>query len=145
MKRSDPRRTLAYVGSLLLFLAAGVLAADTAEDWTAPPRAARRKNPIAADAASIAAGKTLYAQQCLSCHGDKGKGDGTAAKDLEKKPGDLSSAKVQEQSDGSMFWKITEGRKPMPTFEKLLTEDQRWQVINYVRTLSAAPTTQKSE
>jgi mono/diheme cytochrome c family protein len=144
MIRSEPRRTLMGVGALLLFLGAGVLAADTAEEWKAPARAARRKNPIAADAASIAAGKTLYARQCLSCHGDKGKGDGTAAKDLEKTPGDLSSAKVQEQSDGSLFWKITEGRKPMPTFEKELTEDQRWQVINYVRTLSAAPTTQKS-
>ena len=110
-------------------------------EWTAPARAARKKNPVASDDASIAAGKQVYVQQCLSCHGETGKGDGPAAKDLDKKPGDLSSTKVQEQSDGALFWKITEGRKPMASFEKLLTEEQRWQTINYLRSLApkAAP------
>ena len=111
--------------------------ADTPpEEWKAPARAARRKNPVPADEKSLAQGKAAYAAQCLSCHGPAGHGDGTAAKDLNPKPRDLSTPAIQEQSDGSIFWKLTEGKKPMPTFEKLLTEEQRWCVINYVRTLA---------
>ena len=54
--------------------------------------------------------------------------DGAAAKDLQVKPHDLGAAKVVEQPDGALFWKITEGRKPMPSFEKLIGENERWQV-----------------
>jgi len=110
--------------------------ADTPpEEWKAPARAARKKNPIPADEKSIGVGKVIYTAQCLSCHGPAGHGDGPAAKDLNPKPRNLSDPKIQEQTDGSIFWKLTEGRKPMPTFEKLLSEDERWNVINYVRTL----------
>ena len=110
--------------------------ADTPqEEWKAPARAARKKNPIPAEEKSIATGKAIYTAQCLSCHGPAGHGDGPAAKDLNPKPRNLSDPKIQEQSDGSIFWKLTEGRKPMPTFEKLISEDDRWHVINYVRTL----------
>jgi mono/diheme cytochrome c family protein len=107
------------------------------EEWKAPVRAAKKKNPIPADDKSIAAGKLVYVGQCLSCHGPAGKGDGPAAKDLPKKAGDLSSPKLDEQTDGALFWKITEGRTPMPTYEKLLKEEDRWMVVNYVRTLVA--------
>ena len=110
-----------------------------------PAFRARKKNPVAADAKSLAAGKTFYAQQCESCHGTSGKGDGPAAKDLDVSPGDLTSPKLWEDSDGALFWKITEGRKPMPTFEKSLSEDQRWQVINYVRTLAPKPATSQPD
>ena len=91
------------------------------------------------DETSIAAGKKVYENECLSCHGKKGKGDGPHSATLEKTPGDLTSAKVQDQTDGELFWKITEGRKPMPTLKKTLTDEQRWQVINYVRTLKKSP------
>jgi len=111
------------------------------DQWKAPARAARKKNPIASDAASIATGKAVYVKQCLSCHGTAGKGDGPSAKDLEKPPGDLSNPKLWEQTDGALFWKISEGKKPMPTFEKLTSEEERWNVINYVRTLAPQPAT----
>jgi mono/diheme cytochrome c family protein len=110
--------------------------------WVAPARAARKKNPIAPDAGSIAAGKAIYMTQCLKCHGDAGKGDGPSAKDLNPRPKDLSDPNVASQTDGALFWKITTGRKPMPTFEQLISEDDRWNVINYVRTLAPAPSTQ---
>ena len=106
------------------------------DQWNAPARASRKKNPVAADDKSVAAGKVVYAAQCLSCHGPAGHGDGTAAKDLNPKPRNLSEPAIQNQTDGSMFWKITTGKAPMPTFEKLIGEGDRWNVINYVRTLA---------
>jgi mono/diheme cytochrome c family protein len=105
------------------------------EPWVAPARAARKKNPVPADDASISAGKAVYTKECQQCHGEKGKGDGPASKDLTIKPHDLSSDVVVKQTDGALFWKLTEGRKPMPSYDKTLSETERWQAINYVRTL----------
>lgn len=121
---------------------AGALAQDAkggSNEWVAPSRAAKKKNPIAANAGSIEKGKAVYVKECASCHGDSGKGDGSAVKDLEKKPNDLTLAKTLDQSDGALFWKITEGNKPMASYEKTLSEEDRWNVINYVRTLAAKP------
>ena len=135
------------VAIVLSILSTGLLfpvksfSSDTAKDneWKAPERAARKQNPIPADANSIAVGKAVYTKECFSCHGTTGKGDGPAAKDLEKSPGDLSNPKLWDQTDGALFWKITTGRKPMASYEKLLTEEQRWHVINYARTLAPRP------
>ena len=144
---SRPSRAWAVMlalGFCVTVLVSVVRSDDAADEWKAPPRAAARKNPIPADDASIAAGKAAYAANCLACHGAKGKGDGPAAPSLKRPVGDLSSQKAQEQTDGALFWKITEGRPPMPAFEKLLAEDQRWHVVNYIRTLASSPTTPKS-
>jgi mono/diheme cytochrome c family protein len=122
-------------GMAVALLTAGLWAADGA--WKAPSFRARKKNPVPADIRSIAEGKKLYIQECLSCHGSSGRGDGQAAKDLDIPPGDLTSPGVAGQSDGALFWKISTGRSPMPTFEPLMTEQQRWQVVNYIRTLAA--------
>lgn len=121
--------TVAAATGLLAF--AVVLAA--AEEWKAPARAAARKNPVPADAASIGRGKAVYASQCASCHGNSGKGDGPAAKSLEKSPGDLT--KLRGQSNGELFWKITEGKKPMASYATTLSEQQRWDVVNYLHAL----------
>ncbi len=115
------------------FLAAVCWSQESTEEWKVPLRAARKKNPIPADEKSIAAGKAVYLKECLTCHGDAGKGNGPGAKDLTKTPGDLSSQKVQQQSDGALYYKITEGRKPMASFDKTLTDEQRWQVVDYIR------------
>ena len=106
------------------------------DEWKVPEYAGRKKNPIPTSDASIAAGKKAYLGNCLACHGAKGTGDGPAAAQLDRKPGDLSSKKVQS-GDGELYWKVTQGRKPMPSYSKLLKDDQRWNVINYVRTLAA--------
>ena len=111
------------------------------EHWTAPARAARKENPVPAEAKSIAKGKELFVMACLPCHGDTGKGDGPAAGTLERngvpiRPGNLSDPKMREHTDGALFWKISEGNSPMPTFQEALSEEQRWQIVNYVRTLA---------
>ena len=122
---------------LCIFEVTALSAAPQENEWKAPARSARKKNPVAVDDASIAAGKAVYNKECLSCHGPGGKGDGTAAKDLNPKPNDLTDPKVWTQTDGALFWKITEGKKPMPSYDKLLNEEQRWQVINYLHSAFA--------
>ena len=72
---------------------------------------------------------------CVICHGAKGKGDGMGGAGLTPKPTDLTNADVQAQTDGALFWKLTEGRPPMASYKTALPEKKRWELINYIRTL----------
>ena len=105
------------------------------QPWRAPDREARKANPVAADDNSIADGKKNYQKQCQLCHGAEGKGDGPMSSTLPRSPGDLSSAKMREQTDGELFWKITTGKPPMAAYAKTLNENERWNVVNYIRTM----------
>ncbi|MDP9048480.1 MAG: cytochrome c, partial [Bacteroidota bacterium] len=85
---------------------------------------------------SVSSGKALWNLHCASCHGKKGLGDGSKAAQLKTIPQDLSKAGLQAQPDGSLYYKIAEGRDDMPSFKKKIpdTEDI-WSVVNYIRTL----------
>lgn len=104
--------------------------------WPVPEKNAKMANPVKANAESISAGKALWTLHCASCHGKKGLGDGSKAAQLKTQPQDLSTAALQAQSDGSLFYKISEGRDDMPSFKKKIpdTEDI-WNLVNYIRTL----------
>jgi mono/diheme cytochrome c family protein len=104
--------------------------------FPSPASADTIKNQIKSDPASVVSGKKIYAQYCVTCHGEKGKGDGIAAPGLPKPPADHTSGFVQSQTDGALFWIITMGNTPMPSYKTSLTATQRWQVINYIRTLA---------
>lgn len=114
--------------------------AQARKPWTAPVKAAKQANPVPSTTKSVAAGKSLFRQQCVVCHGTKGKGDGPAAVALKPRPGDLTSIVVAQQKDGEIQWKIVNGRAPMPTFGKALKTEQIWQIVNYIRTLGPKPT-----
>ena len=117
-----------------------VSAQEKSQDgWRVSPRKAKIINPIPADDASLALGKKIYQRECLECHGKTGKGDGPEASELEKTVGDFTDPKMLEQSDGAIFWKIRTGRRPMPGFKKLLTDEERWHVINYIRLAFNSP------
>ena len=109
----------------------------TSVPWVAPARAARVTNPVAATRASVAAGRGVYQEQCAMCHGARGRGDGDLARNLPTHPGDFTSAVVQRQSDGALYWKISEGRNVMPGMREALTDSTRWSLVNYLRTLRA--------
>ena len=102
--------------------------------WVAPASANGKKNPCPATDASIHAGKKIFVKECVSCHGKTGIGNGPKAADLEKPPGNLTTKDFQSQSDGAIFWKITKGKKPMPTFATAYTDEDRWNIVNYLRT-----------
>lgn len=105
-------------------------------EWKAPKEADQITNPLKGNADAIKAGKKLYRQQCAICHGDTGKGDGVAGMTLNPRPASFLSERVQNESDGAIFWKVTNGNPPMAAYKDLLTEEQRWQLVNYIRTLS---------
>ncbi len=143
---------IAMVIFLVIFMTGGLVlgvvwsqdnSKEAADKWEAPLRASKKSNPVPADEKSITLGKKIYIRECLSCHGVTGKGDGPAAKDLERPVGNLQDSHFQEHTDGALFWKITQGKKPMPTFEKTLTEEERWVVINYIRTLVSSEVDKK--
>lgn len=106
-------------------------------DWIAPDSANNLVNIYQHDdQQAIEAGKAIYQTICFVCHGDAGKGDGVQAPSLTKVPADLTSQKVQQQSDGVLFWKITTGNDPMLAFE-YYTVEERWQVITFLRSMAA--------
>jgi len=109
--------------------------------WLAPASASIIKNPLTGNATAATAGKILYVKYCVVCHGNTGKGDGVAASALAIPPADHSSVKVQSETDGSLFWKITTGRGAMATYKTTLTDQQRWQLVCYIRTLAVVKKT----
>ena len=104
--------------------------------WPVPDAAKNKKNPVASNAESIATGKELWGTHCKSCHGAKGLGDGPKAAQLKTEAGDFSKAETQGQTDGALFYKLTEGRDDMPSFKKKIAdEEDRWSLVNFMRTL----------
>jgi mono/diheme cytochrome c family protein len=102
------------------------------------PEAAKIKNPVDADATSVAEGKAQYTKLCSECHGESGKGDGEMAGDLNPKPPDLTDADWKHgASDGEIFVVIRDGVKGtgMKSFAKKMTTHQMWDVINYIRSI----------
>ncbi len=116
----------------LLLAAAGVVAQNTSyqpdPQWKPPERAAERANPIADKPELAAGGRKVFERNCAVCHGKQGEG--------LRKAADLQLPAVQEQSDGTLFWKISNGnsRRGMPGFSGL-PEMQRWQIVLYLRTI----------
>ena len=128
---------------LLLFVALpAVVLASVAfmrqpKPWPVPDKYLKMANPVKSNSESVSNGKSLWSQHCSSCHGKTGMGDGNKAANLKTPLNDFSKATpVQAESDGSLFYKIEEGRDEMPTFKKKIPDpDDIWNIVNYMRTL----------
>ena len=119
-------------------LAAAPVAAQgpsNAATWVAPDQPASVPNPVPATKDAVARGQSLFRANCEMCHGQHGRGDGMIAASLPVHPADLTSDAVQAQTDGALFWKMTEGRGPMPSARATVPEAGRWALIDYIRTL----------
>lgn len=104
--------------------------------WPVPDKNAKMANPVKSNSESISAGKALWNLHCSSCHGKKGLGDGSKAAQLKTTPQDMSKSDVQGQSDGALFYKISEGRDDMPSFKKKIPDaEDIWSLVVFVRTL----------
>ena len=105
------------------------------EAWLAPASADSLKNQIAVSQENISKGEELYNMYCFSCHGDTGYGDGPAGGSMGVRPANFHDQRVIKQKDGALFWKLTNGKGNMPPFKEALTEEQRWQLIVFLREL----------
>ena len=120
---------LVVASALLAGIAAGQnLTYRQDPDWQPPQAAVIRSNPLAQNTGAVGGGRKLFLRECSECHGQEGSG--------RKRAADLLLPEVQKQSDGALFWKITNGnaRHGMPPFSRL-PELQRWQLVLYLRQL----------
>jgi putative copper resistance protein D len=106
-----------------------------------PPAYAGRTNPHAGDPAAAAGGAVLFRDNCSSCHGERANGRGVAATGLSPQPADLARGEVlARHSDAYLFYRVSEGKPgtAMPSFRGALSEEERWAVVGYLRTLRPA-------
>jgi mono/diheme cytochrome c family protein len=123
-----------FFTSLAVLLLTTTLVAQP-KPWVVPANFKTMKNPIAVSDASTQAGQVLFVKTCAACHGKTGIGDGPKAKSLKTTVGDFSKAVSQNQTDGEHFYKTKTGRGDMPKYEGKLSDDDIWNVVNYIRTL----------
>jgi mono/diheme cytochrome c family protein len=133
--------TIILVISIPIFIGANLnsselnLEASPNEPWVAPASYDKFKNPIKDIELASQEAKKVFDVQCAICHGSNGEGDGVAGMGLNPRPADLTSDLVQEQSDGALFYKLTVGRPPMAAYKEILTANERWQMVSFIRTL----------
>ncbi|MCB1860313.1 MAG: cytochrome c [Gammaproteobacteria bacterium] len=101
---------------------------------------ASRTNPLSPTPNNITNGEELYTGNCATCHGVSGRGDGEAGKSLNPRPANIAAfSKMPMASDGYLYWTIAEGGTPlgtaMPVFKSVLSEEQIWEIILYLRRL----------
>ncbi|HVA93375.1 MAG TPA: cytochrome c [Candidatus Dormibacteraeota bacterium] len=113
-----------------------VAADDAPKPWVVPASAKRVKNPVPVTKATLSAAGSLFKENCALCHGDAGKGDGPGAQAINVKPANFTDTKMMRaETDGSIFWKMSTGRGPMPAWKDVLSEKERWELVGYIRNL----------
>lgn len=141
--------------AFLLLPTAGTLLAqqDSSNQASPPPEKGKsmavpeaeknKKNPVPVTPASIESGKNLYSSQCAMCHGVKGDGKGELVERLKMAVPDLTNPQVQKKrTDGEWFYILTKGHADMPP-EDRLEPNEKWDMINYMRSLSREGTPRK--
>jgi mono/diheme cytochrome c family protein len=125
------------VFALLAFAGGRLAAQEKKAPWIAPAEAKAVKNPVPATPENLKAAEQIFKDKCVLCHGETGKGDGPAAGMGDVPPANFTDAKlIGAETDGSLFWKMSEGRIPMPSFKKQLSDTERWEMVNYIRKLN---------
>jgi len=135
MKAGKSVAAISMLGTVAMFLLSFDRPPSFQEGrWVAPAWADTLKSPVADAAAASERGKESYDLYCWSCHGKKGRGDGAAGASFPIPPADFRTPEVSGQSDGALYWKLTTGRGNMTPYGDLLTDEQRWELVAYIRT-----------
>lgn len=132
---------VAFLSTLLvvtLFLQAAIVIAQgpSQTPWVAPPEADELVNPIKEQALALTLGKRIYSSECQVCHGRYGNAETDIAETLELKPKNFTKEDFLKQSDGAIYWKLSEGRGLMQPFKTMLSEEEIWSVVMYVKELA---------
>lgn len=118
-------KKISYLITAMLFLSIQVIA----QEWEVPADQKNNINPQEYNLTNVKKGKDLYYQNCKSCHGDPGKNN---ALPLVPPPVDMTSDKMQKNTEGEIYYKITTGRGGMPQFKTNISDDDRWRIVNYI-------------
>ena len=121
--------------AILAVCSTPLLAIEPSMSWDVPLEVQQRHNPISPTQDSIGRGILVYVRNCQVCHGSRGDGDGPSSQSLGVAPTNFLDPSTQRQSDGSLYWKITVGRRAMPNWQLRLSEEDRWHVVNFLRTM----------
>jgi mono/diheme cytochrome c family protein len=128
---------IASILMLVLMEIGTMQAQEVKQPWKAPGSAVRTKNPVKPGPDTLKAAAMLYQQNCVVCHGKTGASNGPAAGSLPEKPANFTDANLMRKAtDGELFWKISTGRAPMPSWQDHFSETQRWELVNYLRVLT---------
>src|ERR1700739_3896855 len=140
-KKSPVTQTL-FVTLLVVAAGSAVYAFLHPGPWIVPEAAKQVANPLKPWQGGLPVGAKTFLDTCAEGHGDTGKGDGPQGRMYDPQPKDLTdAAHMNAVSDGELFYKISEGHRPMPAFRKRLTYEQRWQLVLFLRWLSNQPAT----
>lgn len=120
-------KTLKNIQILIAFL---IVINPIYSQWEVPEKKQKANAPFIFSRQTVKSGKAIYYKHCSSCHGDLGKANFQA---LSPSPGDLSLEKARNNTDGELFYKISTGKGLMPVFQNAITDDEKWQVISYIR------------
>jgi hypothetical protein len=105
----------------------------TGQDWVVPDDKKGKLSTFAFDETTRKAGEKLYTINCMSCHGTPGKGNFLK---LVPSPGDPATEKIQKNKDGEIFYKVTEGRGQMPSFKSVLSSNEIWNLVSFLRSFN---------
>ena len=127
---------VAVLSFLTLASAIALFASQEEGVWDVPAEAKAVPNPVENTPEAVAAGGELFKKHCVMCHGEAAKGDGPATQFIKPVPPDISTTAAKERmTDGEIFYKMTNGKRPMPPMNRKMSEEERWQVVHYLRTL----------
>jgi mono/diheme cytochrome c family protein len=133
-------RRMLFIALLGMIVIAIVLAVRRPGEWIIPEEARQRPNPLQASPHVPESARPLYTENCERCHGATGKGNGPESAKQYPSPSDLTDTqRMNALTDGAVFYQISEGRRPMPSFKRRMTEDQRWQLVQLIRSFAKAP------
>lgn len=118
-------KKLSFVITVILFFSLQAFA----QDWTVPADQKNVVNPQTYNLENVKKGKDIYIKNCKSCHGDPGKNN---VLPLVPPPVDITSEKMHKNTEGEIFYKITNGRGAMPQFIATISDDDRWRLVNYI-------------
>jgi mono/diheme cytochrome c family protein len=142
-RMADPpkkKRTLIVAALSCIVVAAVVAMVYSLRSWSAPASARNVQNPVPATESAVDDGMFNYSKHCKGCHGENGDGNGDRAHELSIMPTDFTDAHAMSRAtDGELFWKITHGHRPMPSFQNKLTDTERWELVDYLRTFAQKP------
>jgi len=141
-RKKSPLLLVLFIVVLLGAAGSAVYAFFHPGPWIVPEEAKRRSNPLTPSQANLSVGRQLYLDKCAECHGDTGRGDGSQAKNYDPLPSNFTDVQhMSSVSDGELFYKISEGHRPMPGFKKRFNEEQRWQLVWFIRSLHGSAST----